>query len=422
MGLGSTGSCGDIARNIVGCPLAGIGADELFDVHDLVQELSRFMVRDKTFSNMPRKYKISISACPIHCAQPQINDCAFYGMQREKDGKVENGFGVLVGGGLSTKPYFGADLGVFVPVEMVRDVLVAISEIYRDAQELRQDRGRARLKFLVHDPKIGIGAEAFRARVEEKIGMRLPDAPPPSWPRHAESDHLGIAPQKQEGYWYVGIGVRAGRLTGDEVIQIADLAEEFSDRKMIRNTNKQNFIITYIPEAKLETLKARLDELELDYRPSVFKRSLISCTGIEFCNLAVTETKELGRRVSRELEERFPLATRPIRIHFSGCPNNCGQNAIADIGLRGMLTKVDGQLVHAFDILVGGATGADKAFAEVCTKRFPADRIGWAIGNLYEDFVKWADAGNGETFFDYVRAHSLQELDAIARGVTATIS
>jgi sulfite reductase beta subunit-like hemoprotein len=305
---------------------------------------------------------------------------------------------------------------VFLHTEEVFDVLRAVSEIYRDAPQLRENRGRARLKFLMHDVKFGIGPQAFRARIEEKVGRKLRDGGPYPGLRDAETDHLGIKKQKQDGFYYVGIGVRAGRLSGDKIMNIAAIAEEFSQDQSIRNTNKQNFIITHVPEAKLDALKARLDEYELDYRPSVFKRSLISCTGIEFCNLAVTETKEVGRRVSRELEERFPDATKNIRIHFSGCPNNCGQNAIADIGLRGARkTLPDGTVEEFFDILVGGATGEQRAFAEVCTRRFPSAHIADALGNLYQAYTKWCS--NGELFQDFVRAHSKEQLDAIARGL-----
>lgn len=414
VGLFIPGACGDITRNIVGCPVAGRDKHEIIDARPVLEECSQFLSPNKAFSNLPRKYKISISGCRIHCAQPEINCVGFYGAEHNG----EAGFGLKIGGGLSTNPYFGADMGVFLRPEQVLPVLTAISEIYRDAPQLRENRGRARLKFLMHDPKIGIGPEAFRARIEEKIGYPMENGGPYPFPRDAETDHLGIAPQKQDGLWYVGVGVRAGRLSGEKLLRIADLAEEFSTTSTIRNTNKQNFIIVDIPEAKLDALKARLHEYELDYQPSIFKKTLVSCTGIEFCNLAVTETKELGRRVSRELDERFPGATKKVRVHFSGCPNNCGQNAIADVGLRGGKTKnSEGQMIDAFDILLGGGTGSDRAFGELTTKKFPADRIGWAIGNLYQGFLDWAAGDEDRTFHDFVKAHTKEQLDAVAKAL-----
>jgi sulfite reductase (ferredoxin) len=397
---------------VVGCPIASINAEEILDAYPIVEQATKLLTNNKEFSNLPRKYKISISGCHLQCNQPDINCVGFYAV---RDGN-EVGFGLKVGGGLSTNPYFGVDMGVFLQPEEVIEVLRAISEIYRDAPQLREGRHRARLKFLVHDPKFGIGGPAFRARIEEKLGRKMRDGGPYPSPRNAETDHIGIQKQKQEGLYFVGIGVRAGRMTGQKLMNIAAVAEEFSTNQTIRNTNKQNFIITNVPEDKLEQLKARLDEFDLDYRPSVFKRALISCTGIEFCNLAVTETKEVGRRVSRDLEERFPNATKNIRIHFSGCPNNCGQNAIADIGLRGGKTKgPDGQMIEAFDILVGGATGEQRAFAEVSTKKYPSDKIADAIGNLYQSYLDWSS--NGESFQEFVRAHTKEQLDAIARGL-----
>lgn len=410
VGMTTSGACGDTTRNAVGCPVTGITKDEYFDSYQAVLDITNLMVNNREFSNMPRKYKFSVCSCYMQCAQPEINEVGLYGV--EKDGRV--GYGLMVGGGLSTKPYFGAEMGVFVEREQVLDVAHAISAIYRDTDILRQNRGKARLKFYLHDPKIGIGGPAFRELIEERLGYKLEDGVPNPAPKDAETDHLGIQPQKQEGYYYCGIGVRAGRLTGEKLIQIADLVEEFSDTKTARNTNKQNMIFTHIPEAKLESLKNKLDELGFDYKPSVFKRSLVSCTGTEFCNLAVTETKEVGRQVSRDLEKRFPGATKNIRIHFSGCPNNCGQNAIADIGLRGMKTKgPDGVMIEAYDILLGGGTGNDRAFTELCVRKYPGHDIATAIGNLYENYIKWCS--NGERFRDYVRAHTKEQLAAVAK-------
>ena len=410
VGMTTSGACGDIARNVVGCPVSGITKDEYFDSYQMAEDITAMMVNNKAFSNMPRKYKFSVCSCYQQCAQPEINEVGLYGVK--KDDRL--GYGLMVGGGLSTKPYFGADMGVFLKQDEVLKVVHAISELYRDASVLRENRGRARLKFYIHDAKIGIGPEEFRRQLEEKLGYKLEDGVPNPAPKDAESDHLGIHPQKQDGLFYVGIGVRAGRLSGDKLLTIADIADEFSEAGFTRTTNKQNIIITHVPEAKLDALKARLDEVGMDYKPSVFKRSLVSCTGIEFCNLAVTETKEVGRRVSRELDERFPGASRNVRIHFSGCPNNCGQNAIADIGLRGMKTKgPDGVMIEAFDILVGGGTGNDRAFSEVCVKKYPSNDIATAIGNLYQSYCDWAN--NGQTFRDYVRAHSKEQLGAIAK-------
>ncbi len=408
VGITTLGACGDITRNVVGCPVAGIEQDEFVNGEPIAREIHNYFIGNKKYSNLPRKYKISISGCRLHCAQPDINDVGLYGAEWTVNGRTERGFGLKVGGGLSTKPYFAADLGVFLRPEEVLPVVVAITGIFRDSEILRENRSRARLKFLLHDPKIGIGPEKFRTMVEERIGYRLTDGGPYPIPKHTELDHLGICPQKQPGLWYVGVGVTVGRMNGDLLQRIADTAEEFSTHGSLRTTNKQNFLITNVPESRLEALKARLRELDLDYEPSVFKKGVVSCTGIEFCNLAITETKEFGRRVADELTARFPAAPRMVRIHFSGCPNNCGQAWIGDIGLRGGLTKVDGKSIECYDLLAGGTTGAARAFGETAIKKVPKDKVVDVVANLYEAFLGWSN--NGETFHEFVKAHTLEQL------------
>jgi sulfite reductase beta subunit-like hemoprotein len=230
VGIVATGACGDIARNFVGCPVAGIDADEIIDASEPLKSASVRLIRDKEFSNLPRKYKISVSGCRIHCAQPDINCVGVFGAEHRVNGVLERGFGVKVGGGLSTRPYFGADLGIFIGPDEVEEVLVAITKVYRDAPELRQDRTRSRLKFLIHDPKIGIGIEGFKKRFLDAMGRDVRAGGPFEIPKNTEhTDHLGIHRQKQDGLWYVGIGIRVGRNTGEDMLRFADLAEEFSE-------------------------------------------------------------------------------------------------------------------------------------------------------------------------------------------------
>jgi sulfite reductase beta subunit-like hemoprotein len=413
VGMTTLFACGDVTRNVVGCPVAGIARDEIVDGSALARHISGYFTGNREFSNLPRKYKISLSGCREQCAQPDINDVGLYGAEWELHGRNQRGFGLKVGGGLSTKPFFAADMETFLLPEEVFEVVRAITCIFRDSEELRQDRSKARLKFLVHDPKIGVGAERFRAMIEERLGRALRKAGPFPAPRNAETDHLGIHPQKQQGMHFVGIGVTVGRLNGDQLQRIADISDEFSANARVRNTKKQNFIITDVPDDRLDALRSRLQAHGFDDSPSFFKSGVVSCTGIEFCNLAVTETKELGRRVAEDLESRFPGAQKAVRIHFSGCPNNCGQNAIADIGMRGCLTKVDGEMVQAFDILLGGATGSDRAFGEAVCRKIPATMITDAIANLYKAFLAWSK--NGETFQEFVREQGSEALDTCAR-------
>ncbi|MCX7625328.1 MAG: hypothetical protein N2Z21_03850, partial [Candidatus Sumerlaeaceae bacterium] len=219
VGLMTVGACGDVTRNIVGCPVAGIDATEIYDATPIVKRLSAYLTGNKEFSNLPRKFKISIAGCRQHCAQPQINDVGIYGIERKVSGRYEAGFGLMVGGGLSTRPYFAADLGVFLRPEEVFDVVREIAAIFRNSEVLRQDRGRARLKFLIHDPKIGIGPKKFLEMLEARLSHTLERATPPPFPPHAEHDHLGIYAQKQEGLYYVGVGVTSGRTSADRLLR-----------------------------------------------------------------------------------------------------------------------------------------------------------------------------------------------------------
>ncbi|MGB9690618.1 MAG: nitrite/sulfite reductase [Candidatus Sumerlaeaceae bacterium] len=411
VGLHTVGACGDVTRNVVGCPIAGIDGTEICDASPLVKRISTYLTGNKEFSNLPRKYKISIAGCRQRCAQPQINDVGLYGIERKVGNRYEFGFGLMVGGGLSTRPYFAADLNVFLSYDQVFDVVREITTIFRDSDVLREDRGKARLKFLIHDPKIGIGAEGFLRLLENKLGYQLEryTAPPP--PADTEDDHLGIHPQKQDGLYYVGVGVTSGRTSADRLLRLADIVDQYSTHATLRNTNKQNFIITHIPKDNIPHVVHDLEALGFSPRPSSFRHYMVACTGTEFCNLAITETKALSIELSRKLEEALPNFHRKLRIHISGCPNNCGQTAIADIGLRGGLTKVEGQPVEVYDIQLGGGTGAQPRFAETIMRKVPASALAPTLVRLCKAFEAWAQ--NGESFRDFVDAHTPEQLIAI---------
>jgi len=413
VGLLTTGACGDVPRNVVGCPVAGLDAEEFCDATPIVKRVSAFLTGNKDFSNLPRKFKISISGCRQRCAQPDINDIGIYGTERLRANRYEYGFGLMVGGGLSTRPYFAADLGVFLKPGQVFEVVHRIAIIFRDAEVLRKDRSKSRLKFLIHDPQIGIGPQRFRALLEEKLGYQLEDHHSPEPLGNSDDDHLGIRPQRQEGFYYIGVPVLSGRTTGDTLLRLADLAEEYSTQAMVRNTNKQNFILTFVPEHRVPPLAEKLKALGLPPLSQPFRRGMVSCTGNQFCNLAITETKNLSIHIAERLERLFPEARPHVRIHISGCPNNCAQTAIADIGLRGGLTKVDGQSIESYDLVVGGRTGAGRRFAEIVARKIPASEVVTVIANLYRAFLAWSK--NGETFSAFVDAMGTEQLAALAQ-------
>lgn len=418
VGLTTVGACGDITRNIVGCPVAGIDATEICNALPIAKQVSAYLSGNKEFSNLPRKFKISISGCRLHCAQPQINDIGIYGIERKISGRYEAGFGLMVGGGLSTRPYFAADLGVFLRPEEVFDVVRQIAAIFRDSDVLRQDRGRARLKFLIHDPKIGIGPSKFLELLESRLGRKLERHVGPPLPHHTEHDHIGINAQKQDGLYYVGVGVTSGRTSSDKLLRLADIVDRYSTQATVRNTNKQNFLITHIPKDDVAQVVNDLKHAGFSPQPSVFQSSMVACTGNEFCNLAITETKNLSLALAKALDETFPHATHKVRIHFSGCPNNCGQTAIADIGLRGGMTKIQGNSIEVYDILVGGNTGASPRFAETVIRKVPASEVIEAVKRLYSAYIHWAK--HSEPFQEFVDAHTAEQLAAIIHGQTET--
>jgi sulfite reductase (ferredoxin) len=347
-GLSTQEACGDTPRVMLGCPLAGIDANEILDATPYLVETERRYVGDPSFSNLPRKYKTSIAGCRQQCAQHEINDVSFVGVDR--DG--EAGFDLWVGGGLSTNPHFAVRLGTFVEPDRVPDVWAGVTGVFRDYGYRRQ-RNRARLKFLVAD----WGPERFREVLEkEYLGGPLPDGPAPEPSPMAQRDHVGAFPQR-DGRCYVGFAPKAGRILGHQLRLVADLADAYGGGR-VTTTTQQKMVVPDVDPESVDELAARLDELDLRVRPSAFRKGMMACTGIEFCKLAITETKGRAQWLYQELEERLPGFDEPIRIHVNGCPNSCARFQIADIGLMGaVLPRPDGTKSEAFLVHLGGQLG-----------------------------------------------------------------
>ncbi|HEV2730735.1 MAG TPA: precorrin-3B synthase, partial [Terriglobales bacterium] len=324
-GLTTKGSCGDDTRNITGCPLAGVDADEICDASPLALEANRFFEGNPDFYNLPRKFKVSITGCRVWCSYPEINDVGLTAIRRGS----EVGFSLRVGGGLSTDPHLGLRLNAFVRWEQVVPVLAGIAQIFRDSDGLRENRERARLKFLFL--KQGWSAESFQDELERKLGFRLDPAIPDQRPDDVYRDHVGIHPQKQPGYSYIGAAVLRGRISAEQMRGAADLAEEFAGGEL-RTTNMQNLLIVNVPNRNVEKLAQGLEAPGLRVGASPFWRGAIACSGTEFCKLAITETKSFARWLVEELEERLPGFEQHLKLHVTGCPNSCGQHWIADIG------------------------------------------------------------------------------------------
>ncbi len=354
VGLSSTEACGDTPRVILGCPLAGIDAREIIDATPQINETTDRYLGDPAFSNLPRKYKSAMSGCAAQCIPHEINDVAFVGVPGP-DG--EPGYDLWIGGGLSTNPMIAKRLGAFVPSDQVAEVWAGISSVFRD-YGYRRLRHRARLKFLIAD----WGPERFREVLEkEYLGYALLDGPAPAPPDGGVRDHVGVH-QQRDGRYYVGFAPRVGRISGAALAQVADLAERYGSGR-VRTTAEQKMIILDVPEARLASLTAELDAAGLPATPSVFRRHTMACTGIEFCKLAIVETKARAAAAIAELERRLPDFTEPVTINVNGCPNSCARIQTADIGLKGSLvTGPDGRQQEGFQIHLGGSlAGGDAA-------------------------------------------------------------
>jgi ferredoxin-nitrite reductase len=380
VGITTSGACGDDTRNVVGCPVSGINPDEIIDATPQLLEVSRKLTDNRDFSNLPRKYKIAIGGCHIHCHQPDINCVGFFGL-KNADGVA--GYGVKVGGGLSSAPHMAQTLTVWIEPDLVWPVTKAISEVFRD-EGYRAKRNRARFKFLVAD----WGVEKMRAEVEERLGFSLPTHTEFVFPRDQESDHMGIHAQKQAGFSWVGINFPGGRVRNGVLAKVGQLAKKFCapGQDAIRLTNKQNLIIPFVPDANLPAMKAEMDALGLVYAPSNFRSGCVSCTGIEFCNLAVAETKNRMTALVDQLEARSGWYKDKVRIHFSGCPSSCGQHQIADIGFRGARTKVDGVMVDAYDLFVGGRLGENRRFNTLLKGKILSSDVDVVIDALLREY------------------------------------
>lgn len=354
VGLSTTEACGDTPRVILGSPVAGIAEAEIIDGTPAIDEIYRRIVGNKDFSNLPRKFKSAVSGSPLLDVAHEINDIAFVGVNHPEHGP---GFDVWVGGGLSTNPKLGVRLGTWVSLDEVPDVYTGVISIFRD-YGYRRLRTRARLKFLVAD----WGPEKFRQVLEDEyLKRKLTDGPAPEQPAGQWRDHVGVHKQK-DGRYYVGFAPRVGRVDGTTLTKIAEIAEAHGSGR-VRTTAEQKMIVLDIEEAQVESIVSALESLDLRVNPSPFRRGTMACTGIEFCKLAIVETKARGASLIDELERRIPEFDEPITININGCPNACARIQVADIGLKGQLVlDDDGNRVEGYQVHLGGALGLEAGF------------------------------------------------------------
>jgi sulfite reductase (ferredoxin) len=382
IGLSPKGACGDVVRNVTGCPLAGLDGHELIDASPLAIEIAHGLTANPEFYNLPRKFKITATGCPLWCSYPEINDVALTAIRRGD----EIGYTLRVGGGLSTEPHIAVRIPAFVPQAKAYATVEAVLRIFKEQTELRENRTRARIKYLFM--RHGWTAESMLAAIEEKLGYKLDPSPvsEDEVPDDVYRDHIGVTPQRQPGLSAVGASVLRGRLSGEQLIQLADLAEEFGDGHL-RATIMQNIIVANVPNTKTRDVVERLNQIGLRVEVSPFWRGAIACTGTEFCKLAIAETKGFSKWLVGEMEERLPGFDQQIKLHVTGCTNSCGQSWIADIGLEGKKIKKDGKMVDAFYFCVGGAVGKYAAIARQIGFRAAAEDCPDAIERLLRAYL-----------------------------------
>lgn len=389
-GLSSIQSGMDNVRNITGSPVAGIDADELIDTRGLVRKVQDMITNNgegnPSFSNLPRKFNIAIAGCRDNSVHAEINDIAF--VPAFKDGVL--GFNVLVGGFFSAKRCEAAvPLNAWVHPRDVVALCEAILLVYRN-HGLRANRQKARLMWLIDE----WGMEQFRVEVEKQLGYPLPAAAPKDEIVWDKRDHIGIHAQHQPGLNYVGLHVPVGRLYAQDMFDLARMSEVYGSGEL-RLTVEQNVIIPNVPDSRLTPLLKEPLVQRFSTDPDNLSRALVSCTGAQFCNFALIETKNRALATIRELETEVSCP-RPVRIHWTGCPNSCGQPQVADIGLMGTKTRRAGQTIEAVDIYMGGKVGKEAHLGTCMMKAVPCDElkpvlrdllVNYFNGRLKEDVV-----------------------------------
>ncbi|WP_415115201.1 nitrite/sulfite reductase [Microbacterium sp.] len=406
VGLSTTEACGDVPRVVLGSPVAGIAADELIDPTAQIAEITERFIGDESLANLPRKFKTAITGHPSQDVVHEINDVSFVAVEHPELGI---GYDLWVGGGLSTAPHLAVRLNAWVAPERVADVWLGVVSIFRD-YGYRRLRNRARLKYLVAD----WGAEKFRQVLEtEYLDAPLPDGPPAPKPL-AQGDHVGVHRQK-DGRRYIGVAPMVGRVSGSTLTAIADLLERHGSTRL-RTTPHQKLVLLDIETDAVEPVIASLDALGLQARPSLIRRGTIACTGIEYCKLAIVETKQTATTAVLALEERLDRLDlpHPISLHVNGCPNSCARIQTADIGLKGqLLPDGDGGQTPGFQVHLGGGLASQHRdeggtgrtvrglkvtsegiadYVERVVRRFLADRDAAAD----ETFAQWAHRATEE--------------------------
>jgi len=402
VGLQTTEACGDCPRGFLGSPLAGIAVDEVLDASGALKEISQRYIGNPEFSNLPRKFKTAISG--LQDVAHEINDVSFVGVNHPEHGP---GLDLWVGGGLSTNPMFAQRLGAWIPLDEVPEVWAGVVSVFRD-YGYRRLRARARIKFLIKD----WGPAEFRRVLEEEfLHRKLIDGPAPE-PLATTRDHVGVQRQ-QDGHNAVGVSPIAGRVSGTKLTAVADAMEQAgSDRAMI--TPYQKLVLLDVPDDSVESFIAELDALDLPAHASFWRRSVLACSGLEFCKLAFTETRVRAQTLVPELEQRLADLEAElvvnVTVHINGCPNSCARVQVADIGLKGVLMSNDaGDTVEGFQVQLGGGLNADLGLGrKLRAQKIGGDEVGEYVERLVRNFAKYREPG--ERFAQWVKRADEEDL------------
>ena len=420
-GITTVQACGDSARNVLCCPVSGLGHDEAIDAYPVAQDISAYFTGNREYANLPRKFKMSVTGCLEDCAQAEINDVGMLPARLE-DGTL--GFNLRVGGGLSDGPRMASDIDVFVRPEEAVEITRGIAQVFGELGN-RENRWTARMRYLVQE----LGPEAFREELAKRVFVGLTPAGEDLTKRY-RGDHIGVHPQKHGGgrnggpnvdgrrggsrtaqpgtaRYYVGLNVPVGRMSGEQFEEAGRIAWEYGDG--VRLATDQNLIITGVPEDRLDELLAEPLLARYSPNPGAFERGVVACTGSEFCRFGIVETKVRAVEWAREMDERVgDPGQDAVRMHFSGCSASCAQPQIGDIGFRGETAKTRDAIVEGVDIGLGGSLGKDAAFIDWVEGAKPAGEVPDALVAVFERFEE--ERREGERFHEWARRKQNAEL------------
>jgi ferredoxin-nitrite reductase len=410
VGVSTVQACGDSARNVLCCPVSGLGREEVIDAYPVAQAISTYFTGNREYANLPRKFKMSVTGCLEDCAQAEINDIGMLPARLE-DGTL--GFNVRGGGGLSDGPRMASDIDVFVEPKEAVEITRGIAQVYGELGN-RENRWINRLRYLVQE----LGPEGFREELERCVSIELRPAGEDLTKRY-RGDHVGVHPQREDGLYYVGLNVPVGRMSGEQFEEAGRLADVYGSE--IRLATDQNLIITGVCEDPLDDLLAEPLLKRYSPEPGAFERGVVACTGSEFCRFGIVETKIRALEWAREMDQRVgDLGQEAVRMHFSGCSASCAQPQIGDIGFRGETAKKEDRIVEGVDIGLGGSLGRDAAFIDWVEGARPADEVPDALVAVFERFKE--ERREGERFHEWARREQNKQLRETLRGLIPVVA